>query len=126
VRGKRPPPTDKDQAFYVALGQRIRALRDEKRLSLEAVAERVGIKPRRLANLEAGLVVAGFPLEKVTAIAEALGVKTFDLFNVEHASDEVAGLVEELRGQAPEKVQAARGALEAEGGASGSGESGKL
>ena len=112
MTGKREPPTDEDQAFYVALGQRIRALRDEKKLSLAALAARAGITPRRLAYLEGGLVVSLIPMGTLTAIAAALGVKTFDLFNVEHATDEVAGLLEDLRGEPAETIHAARVALD--------------
>lgn len=113
MKGKRKPPTDKEQAFFGALGQRITALREEKKLTLVALATRAGIAPRRLAYLEAGLDVASFPMEAMTAIAAALGVKTFDLFNVEHATHEVAGLLEDLRGESAKKIRAARVALEA-------------
>ncbi|UQA60445.1 helix-turn-helix domain-containing protein [Polyangium aurulentum] len=121
MTGKREPTNDEDQAFYVAFGQRVRALRDEKKLSLAALAARAGITPRRLAYLEGGLVVSLIPMGTLTAIAAALGVKTFDLFNVEHATNEVAGLLEDLRGEPAEKIQAARMALEAEGGANAGG-----
>jgi hypothetical protein len=56
------------------------------------------------------------------AIAQALGVKTFDLFNVEHATNEVAGLLEDLRGEPAEKIQAARVALQGERGRERQGE----
>jgi transcriptional regulator with XRE-family HTH domain len=112
---------DADQAFYEALGQRIRALRDEKRYSLAALAEHAGISPRRLAYLEAGIVVAPIPMGTLTAIAAALGVMTFDLFNVEHATNEVAGLLEDLRGKPLERIQAVWVALEGDAGTSAGG-----
>ncbi len=121
MKGKRSKPTDYELAFYDALGQRIRALREEKRLALEAVAKRSGITARRLAYLEEGIVPPSFPMLTLGAIAQALGVKTFDLFNVEHRRNEVAGLLEDLRGATPEKIQAARVELERQRGASAPG-----
>jgi XRE family aerobic/anaerobic benzoate catabolism transcriptional regulator len=53
------------------VGRRVRELRDRARLTQRALAERSGVSPRYLAQLEAG--DANISLERLTDVAQALG-----------------------------------------------------
>lgn len=81
------------------LGVRIRTLREERHITQEELAERVGFHPTYVAKLEAGERAPSF--ESLFRFANALGVKPADLMmNLEagYIKDEPAdpGLVEEI------------------------------
>lgn len=58
------------RALQVALGRRVRGLRQQQRLSLQACAERAGLSRRFLVEIEAGR--ANPSLAKLAALAQAL------------------------------------------------------
>ena len=58
---------------HVQLGERIQRLRIAKDLSTEALAEKVGIRPITLVNIERGLFAVKY--EVVFAIANALDME---------------------------------------------------
>ncbi len=55
------------------VGQRVRSLREEKRLGQVDLAEAAGVSVRQIARIEAG--TANLTLETLDAVAGALGVK---------------------------------------------------
>ncbi len=62
----------------VAIGEKIRQLRDKKGLSLEQTAQRTEMSPELLADIEAGRVSP--PLGQIVALANAFKVSLGDLF----------------------------------------------
>jgi transcriptional regulator with XRE-family HTH domain len=70
-------PRDSAQQFggTIKLGQRIRELREEKGLSLRALAEKVGVSAPFLSDLEHGRRGT----ERISEIAKALGVGSREL-----------------------------------------------
>lgn len=67
--------TAQELAGTVKLGQKIRELREQKGLSLRALAERVGVSAPFLSDLEHGRRGT----EKIVEIAKALGVSAKEL-----------------------------------------------
>ncbi len=60
------------------IGNNIRKIREEKRLTQEEVAKRAGIKANYFAKIERGGI--GTSPEKLNSIIRALGVKASDIF----------------------------------------------
>lgn len=58
-------------------GNTLRALREARKLSIRALAERAGINPSHLSRIERGL--AGVGEEKLDSLAKALGVTVADI-----------------------------------------------
>lgn len=65
-------------AFQVALGKRIAAIRGERGLSQEALAERLDSAKSVISRLERGSTVPSLP--RLAEIADALEVPVWDLF----------------------------------------------
>lgn len=63
-----------------ALGRRIRALRQERGLTLEDLAEAAGVHPSHLWRAEAGTADLNITLVTLVRIAQGLGVPTARLF----------------------------------------------
>ena len=60
------------------LGQRIRKLRKDKKITQEQLAEMVGIDPKNISRIEKG---NNYPTaENLTSIAKALNVDIYELF----------------------------------------------
>lgn len=57
---------------YDALGKRIRDARKKKRLTQQQVAEKIGVEPSHISNVERGITKPS--LKAVVDIAEVLGV----------------------------------------------------
>ena len=69
------------------LGARIREIRKGNQLSQEQLSEAVDVDPRYISRIELGKC---FPsLEKLDAIAQALGVELRELFEFSHLIDTV-------------------------------------
>jgi transcriptional regulator with XRE-family HTH domain len=66
-------PRQEPNPALVALGEALRLIREEKDLSIEAVAVAAGISPARLVNLEAGRVDPDFEL--MLRLADALNTR---------------------------------------------------
>ncbi len=62
---------------YIALGERIRARRREKRLTQNALAELVELEPSNISHIERGVSKVG--LNSLVKIANALSCTTDDL-----------------------------------------------
>lgn len=60
------------------LGERLRALRKEKGLTLDALAEAIGTSKQTIHRYETG-IIANIPHEKVAALAASLGVSPSEL-----------------------------------------------
>lgn len=78
-------PTDRR-----ALGQRLRTVRRQHRLTLKQLSERSGVALSTLSKIELGQVAASY--EKFSAVARALGVDLGRLFDA-HAPAPAAGAV---------------------------------
>ncbi len=74
------------------VGTRVRALRNERGFSLEALAEKSGVALGTLSKLENGKV--GSTFRTVQKITEALGVTQAELYKGLESPEEVAVLVE--------------------------------
>ena len=84
----------------MSIGLKIRELRKSKDLTLEQLAEQIGLKKQQIWNYENDK--SNPPIEKVNLIASALGVLPSDLLNNNEESKVTsdtwaAQLVEELR-----------------------------
>lgn len=78
---------------YYEIGQRIRAIRKERRLSQEELAERVGISSTHMSHIETGNTKLSLPV--FVDIAKALEVQTDRLLSDaphESASDAISGI----------------------------------
>jgi transcriptional regulator with XRE-family HTH domain len=62
----------------VRCGVRIRSLRRQRRMTLEAVGKKAGFTKQQIGRVEAGIVNA--PLDTLVRIAEALGVNVREFF----------------------------------------------
>jgi len=77
-----------------ALGRRIRALREGKRLTQEQLAERAELSLKHLGQIERG---RGNPtLSSLEALAQALGVSLSELFELEHERMDASLLKERI------------------------------
>lgn len=70
---------DPNRQFWKAIGGRLRHFRRSQRLSVDRLAQRVGVARQQIVRLEAGLT--GVPLPRLKVIADALGVSLGDLFD---------------------------------------------
>lgn len=78
------------------LGKRIRELRRASELTQEQLAERVGMSPKYLSNVERGRENVG--LDKLFRIARALEVDTFELFNFQQRGElDLTAIREEIK-----------------------------
>lgn len=82
-----------DQAFLHSVGQRIRQLRLERRLSLREFGQLADIHPFHVMAIELGQLAAN--TRTLKNIATALGVSSADLLNTVH--DELGFIIEQLR-----------------------------
>jgi transcriptional regulator with XRE-family HTH domain len=62
-----------EHAELLRLGETVRQVRDEQRLSVDALAARSGIDAQRISNLEAGRLDPEFDV--LIALARGLGVR---------------------------------------------------
>ena len=69
--------TDKEQSFYVRLGQRIAALRRERGLTQVQLAQTLGISQQHLLSFEKGR--RRVPVSALPTLAKALAVSVEDL-----------------------------------------------
>lgn len=79
----------------MSLGERIKQLRVKKNMSQEALAEAAGITKASVSNYERNKRQPQYPA--VQAIARALGVPVFELFDGVDGKDNVESLLEERR-----------------------------
>ena len=97
----------KIDSFYVAVGKKVRAARDELGLSQTALADRIGFKRASIANLEAGR--QRIALHLFVLIAQALGVEPGSLLpDISILDDATIVTVEDLSEQligAPESTR---------------------
>ncbi len=64
------------------LGQRIQELRKSKKMTQEYLAEKIGIEPASLSNIERGKY---YPTaDNITKIIEILDIEPLELFNFKH------------------------------------------
>jgi transcriptional regulator with XRE-family HTH domain len=75
--GHRPPAAERDPLWREALGRVLRATREEQGGRLVDVAERAGISPQYLSEIERGLKEPSS--EMIAAVTGALGVGLADL-----------------------------------------------
>lgn len=86
------------KSFNMGIGEKIKALRVDKKLSQKEVAISIGIDQAQYSRIESGKVEP--TLSSLEKIAEALGVKVADLFSEEKTTDVNSydsNLVERLR-----------------------------
>ena len=87
------------------LGKRLKELRKGKKLTMAQLAEKIGIEPSSLGNIENGY---NYPkLSTLEALSIALECKVADFFNFEHLSGN-KNLIEEINSKLllyPDKVQ---------------------
>jgi transcriptional regulator with XRE-family HTH domain len=95
----RPAPRDPEPLWRDALGDRLRRLRHERGERLADTAERAGVSPQYLSEMERGLKEPSS--EMIAAVAGALEVTLVDL---------TAAVVEDLRAHAVERAVGARAA----------------
>jgi transcriptional regulator with XRE-family HTH domain len=69
--------------LLVALGQRVRRLREQRNMSEGELAGAAGLGVRRLDSIEAGRFDP--PFDVLLALADALGVKSAELFGCDEA-----------------------------------------
>ncbi len=68
---------DREEYIWKHIGQTIRAIRRSRKMSVDKLANEVGVVRTQIVRLEAGLV--GTTLPRLMAIADALGVSVEDL-----------------------------------------------
>ena len=92
--------------IYAMFGNRVRALREEKKFTQEELARRVDLSRTSITNIEKGR--HRVLLHQVVEIAEALDAKPSDLMPLAAAGniekpirDDVARVIESLRSEAP-------------------------
>jgi transcriptional regulator with XRE-family HTH domain len=73
---------DEEVGHLSALGARCRALRSDRQLTLQAVAERTGLSQSMISMVERGR--ASPSIGTIVAISSALGVRVGDLFDFDH------------------------------------------
>jgi XRE family aerobic/anaerobic benzoate catabolism transcriptional regulator len=78
----------KRSALLAEVGQRVRGLRDAQGLTQRALADRSGVSPRYLAQLEAG--DANMSVERLADVAEALGSSLPALLDPEPSNGQAA------------------------------------
>lgn len=71
---------DREQAIWKKIGQTIRTLRRSRHMSVDKLANDVGVVRQQIVRLEAGL--GGTTLPRLVSIATALGVRIEDLVSV--------------------------------------------
>ena len=99
-----------DNAYATRVGARIQALRLERGLSLQHVAQSGGCSVSALASIEHGL--AAMTTCTLNAIAKGIGVQPFDLINYEPDDDDIGFLLEKMR-QHPECIKFIRAKVSA-------------
>lgn len=92
-RSPRPTPRDVEPLWRDALGDRLRRLRHERGERLADTAERAGVSPQYLSEIERGLKEPSS--EMIAAVAGALDVTLVEL---------TAAVVDDLRAQASERA----------------------
>lgn len=87
---------DSDRKQLIAVtGQRIRQLRNAKKLSQEELALRSGINPAYLGHLERGLKCP--TIDTVNKIASALDISLSDFFNFDSNSTDIKFSVKRIQ-----------------------------
>lgn len=94
--------------IYAMFGNRVRALREEKKFTQEELARRVDLSRTSITNIEKGR--HRVLLHQVVEIAEALDAKPSDLMPLGMASagdkpirDDVARVIESLKSETPSR-----------------------
>lgn len=105
-----PAPVEADEAFLLALGERVREARARRGMSRKSLAQEARVSERYLAQLEAGEGNASVLL--LRQIAGALGLPVVDLLREHNGRPaELALIVELLQRLSPAQLSAARAEL---------------
>lgn len=75
----KPSADGPNRQFWKAIGGRIRHFRRSKGLSVDSLAQQVGVARQQIVRMEAGLT--GAPLPRLKQIADALAISVGDLFD---------------------------------------------
>lgn len=95
------PAHDEHEAFYRALGARIRTARRRASLTQAALAEQVGLSRTSVTNIESGKQM--FPVHTLAALAAALHVSMASLLTSSTPQMEMHGVADLLDDLAPEE-----------------------
>lgn len=101
-----PPTASEDTARTLAdIGKRIRTLRQHRRMTLQHLAQQVGLSPAMLSLVERGL--ASPSLSSLAAMAHGFGISLTDLIAGRQSSDEelVTRLMDQPVVETPDKVR---------------------
>lgn len=101
--------SDDEHAFLVALGRRVRELRDEGQVTRRRLAESSGLSERYLAQLESG--DGNISILLIRRVAESLGCPLDQLFSDRVADPDIVATAELMRGLHPEQRRQAAQAV---------------